>query len=177
MKTWFKNKLATTLVVTGIALSLGGIALASNSGGAGDPLVSLSYLNDIFAPTMEMEAMDQAEMAVARAEYNINQEIAGLKSDLGGSSVSGASAFLVVTLAKGEKITLDTGAQAVLRVGTANVTSPASPALLNLSQGTNLINGGGLVINQLYLAPDSNRVLTAGEDVVKIMVSGGFTTS
>ncbi len=171
-----KNKLAAALLVTGITLGLGGIALA-NSGGAGDPLVSLSYLEEVFIPTMEMEAIDQAEMAVGRAEYNINQEIADLKSDLGGSSVSGASEFLVVTLAKGEKLTLNSGAQAVLRVGAANVSSPSSPALLNLSQGTSLINGGALVINQLYLATEGNRVLTAGEDVVKIMVSGGFQVS
>lgn len=170
------KKITSALLVTGLSLGLGGIALAT-SGGAGDPLVSLSYLDEVFTPTIEMEAMDQAEMAVARAEYNINQEIAGLKSDLGNSSVSGASEFLVVTLAKGETITLASGAQAVLRIGTASVTSPASPALLNLSQGTSLLHGGNLDINQLYLATDSNRVLTATEDVVKIMVSGGFTVS
>lgn len=171
------NKKATTaLMAAGLTIALGGIAMA-NSGGAGDPLVSLSYLDEVFTPTMEMEAIDQAEMAVSKAEYSINQDIADLKSELSNSNVSGASEFLVVTLAKGEKVTLDSGSQAVLRVGAATVSAPASPALLNLSQGTSILNGGNLVINQLYLSIEGNRVLTAGEDVVKIMVSGGFSVS
>lgn len=171
-----KQKATTAIMVAGLVVTLGSIAMA-NSGGAADPLVSLSYLDEVFTPTMEMEAIDQAEMAVGRAEYNINQDIAALKSDLSNSNVSGASEFLVVTLAKGEKITLDSGAQAVLRVGASTVSAPASPALLNLSQGTSLLNGGNLVINQLYLAVEGNRILTASEDVVKIMVSGGFHTT
>lgn len=172
----FQNKILPLGLVTVMSLSLAGYALAT-SGGAGDPLISLSYLEETVTPTLEKNAIDQAEIAVADAEKKINAEISALKEELSGGHTSGASAFLIITLSQGEKITLGSGAQGVLRVGRATVSGSNSPALLNLSKGDTLSNGESLVINQLYLAESNGCVITAQESTVKIMVSGSYTVS
>lgn len=168
-----KHKLGIAATVVVILGGMIGMTLAN--GGATDPLITLSYLQESVTPDLEAEAATQVKAGLAELEATLDREIATLKDGLSDSSTSGSSHFLVVTLSKGQELRLDIGTQVVLRVGAVTVNASGSPALVNLTQGSTINSGSSLNMNQLYLATIENRSLIAIEDTVKVMVAGGYT--
>lgn len=152
------------------AVCLGtGVALAAGAGGEGDPLVTLSYLNETVLPKLVQDTETKADQRQAELTEQFNQAVAQ-----GGGGTASAS-YTVVTLNPGQRMNLDLGAEVMLRVGSAVAGAAVNPALVDITTGGNLNSGEGLAQNHLYLATMTDHYITAGGGTVKVLVRGGYS--
>ena len=159
---WFLRAVVL-LALSGILSTT--ISLAAEVGSEGDPLVTLSYLNDTFLNTI----LTKVDQKIAARNSQIAQQ-------LGSQSTSGTAAtFTVVTLSKGQVLTGDIGCEVMLRVGTASCVSPSSPGLIDESAAVTLNNGGALVQNHLYMMTIEGRGVKATAATTKLLVRGTYT--
>ena len=143
------------------------VSLAAEAGSSDDPLVTLSYLNETFLPSI-----------LRKVDDKITDRNATILRQLGGSgSGTGtvADTFTVVTLSKGQVLTGDIGCEVMLRVGTASCVSPSSPGLIDESSASTLNNGGALVQNHLYMMTIEGRGVQATAATTKLLVRGTYT--
>lgn len=177
MKRW---KPALAVVLACAALAAGVTAFAA--GGSGDPLVSVSYLEKIFAPSVyekvdkavkDNEAALKADLDKAMEEWEKKLQTTGPDAppDQGGDSAS----FQVVTLAKGQTLTGQVGCEVMLRIGTAVCVADYSPGLIDTTGGTTLDDGAALQTNHLYMVTIPTRGVRAASDVVKVLARGSYT--
>lgn len=178
MKRW-QPVFAAVLVCA--LLAVGTAALAAGS--SDDPLVSLGYLNKIFAPTV-YEMMDQAvQDNEAALKAGLDQAIDEWDKKLQGGqdstpSQDGDSAsFQVVTLSMGQTLTGEVGCEVMLRIGTAVCVTDYAPGLIDTTDGTTLNDGGDLQTNHLYMVTIPTRGVTATADVVKVLARGSYTVN
>jgi hypothetical protein len=177
---WTRKTTAAVLVL----LAVGGtVTVAATQGSQTDPLVTLSYLTSVLTPSILTQV--DAKVTESRQAYldKLNASITGytthmeeLLGGLSGSAGQSSAAFSVVDLTQGQKLTGAVGCEIMLRVGTANCVSPASPGLIDSTDGTTLENGKALVKNHLYVATVADRGVTATA-AVKLLVRGTYTIS
>lgn len=171
-------------VVAALAVVLSGAAFAAgNAGSAGDPLVTLSYLEKVFSPKVD-EAVDQAvkaNMEELKTQLNgaIDQwsEMIGKQTVGAGSGGTGGSVFSVVTLSNGQTLTGEVGCEVMLRVGSATCVSASSPGLIDTTSGGTLNNGSALATNHLYMVTIETRGVRATSGTVKVLVRGSYTVN
>lgn len=144
------------------------VSLAAEAGSPGDPLVTLSYLNETFLGNI-LSAVDQK---IAARNSQIVQQLGGSVST-GGTST--ASTFTVVTLSNGQTLTGQIGCEVMLRVGSAVCVSSSAPGLIDETAASTLNNGGGLVQNHLYMMTIENRGVKATAATTKLLVRGSYT--
>lgn len=162
------------------AIALVGTCLCGGALAAGgdqdDPLVTLSYLTGMAAP----DILAQVEARTAQRQSELEKSFDAALSDYQqklGQSAGGGATYSVVTLSKGQKLSLDAGCEVMLRVGSATVSANTSPALIDVSTGGTLSNGGALTANHLYMATIADRSIAADTDTVKLLVRGGYMTT
>jgi len=147
-----------------VLLALSGLlmttcSLAAEAGSGGDPLVTLSYLNETFFSDI-----------MARVDQKIAQRT--------GQAVPGSSSsFAVVTLSQGQTLTGDIGCEVMLRIGSAVCVSPSDPGLIDETTGETLAGGGALVRNHLYMMTIEGRGVRAGAAATKVLVRGSYTVA
>lgn len=144
------------------------VSLAAEAGSTGDPLVTLSYLNETFLGNI-LSAVDQK---IAARNSQIVQQL-GESVSTGGTST--ASTFTVVTLSNGQTLTGQIGCEVMLRVGSAVCVSSSAPGLIDETAASTLNNGGGLVQNHLYMMTIENRGVKATAATTKLLVRGSYT--
>lgn len=136
-------------------------SLAAEAGSSGDPLVTLSYLNDTFFNTI-MQRVDQ------KIAERTGQAVPG-----GSSSAS----FVVVTLSQGQTLTGGIGCEVMLRVGSAVCVSPSDPGLIDETTASTLADGGALVQNHLYMMTIEGRGVRATAATTKVLARGSYTVA
>ena len=183
-----RKLLLTVFAAAVLILGCAGAVLASQ-GTASDPLVSLSYLTDKYTPEVlgqvdaKITAASTSLLTQMRAEAsdlqkNIDKKIAAIGTADGGSTeTQPGSGFALVTLAKGQSVSLALGGEALLRVGTATCVADSAPGLVDMTDASSIAGGAALVKNHLYLATIENRAVRAAADSVKILVRGDYTVS
>jgi len=138
------------------ALGLGGVLLAGAALAAGDqgsqsnPLVTLSYLNDVAVPAI----MKQVDERIAQREAELEKKTAS------------AAVFQTVEVGQGRTLVLKAGSQLLFRSG--NLQVPSS-GLLDLTDGTTVWS---LTANHLYLTTGEMRL--AVKEAGTVMVQGGY---
>lgn len=171
-----KLKLAAAVVGVTAAITFGAAALAA-AGDSTDPLVTLSYLNNVFAPTVTAK-VDEAVAANETALKNdLDEAIQKWESQLQTQGGGSSSTFTVVTLTKGQKLVGSVGCEVMLRVGTATCLASGSPGLIDCTAGTTLSAGSALTQNHLYMVTVDTRTISATADTVKLLVRGSYTIS
>ena len=173
MKRW---KLMVSVMAVCALLAAGVAAVAA--GGSGDPLVSVGYLEKVFAPAV-YEKVDKAvkdnqtalKTELERVIEEWDKKLQGTSPSQGGDSAS----FKVVTLSKGQTLTGQVGCEVMLRIGTAVCVSDSAPGLIDTTEGTTLNHGGALQTNHLYMVTIATRGVTATADVVKVLARGSYT--
>lgn len=164
---WVLRMLAL-LALSGILMTT---ALAAEAGSAGDPLVTLSYLNDTFLDTI-MQRVDQ-KIAERTGQTAVMPSVPSAPA-AGGST---AASFTVVTLSSGQVLTGDIGCEVLLRIGTASCVSTGEPGLVDETTAGTLSNGGALAENHLYMMTIEGRGVQATAPTTKLMVRGEYTVS
>lgn len=150
-----------------ISCALMTAAFAAEVGSEGDPLVTLSYLEEVFMK----EVLGKVDEKINERNRDIAQEVSGQAG--GGSATS--ETFTVVTMANGQTLTGDIGCEVLLRVGTAVCVSPSAPGLIDETTAGTLNNGGKLEKNHLYMMTIEGRGVRATAESTKLLVRGGYT--
>ena len=155
--------LLRAVVLLALSAGLMTTALAAEAGSSGDPLVTLSYLNDTFFNNI-MQRVDQ------KIAERTGQALPG------GTSSSAAS-FVVVTLNEGQTLTGGIGCEVMLRVGSAVCVSSSDPGLIDETTAATLANGGALVQNHLYMMTIEGRGVRATAATTKVLARGSYTVA
>jgi len=166
-----------------LAAILGAAALAADAGSQQDPLVTLSYLNDTYLPSVlaqvdEKLAARDTELTRKLAEQirQMEEKLAARYGSGTGNAASGvASVFSVVTLSKGQTLQGQIGCEVMLRVGTAVCVADTAPGLVDTTGATTINGGAALVKNHLYMMTIEGRGVKATADTVKVLVRGAYT--
>ncbi|MCI9643849.1 MAG: hypothetical protein HFF97_03855 [Oscillibacter sp.] len=155
--------LLRAIVLLALSAGLMTTALAAEAGSSGDPLVTLSYLNDTF---------------FSQIMQRVDQKIAERTGQaLPGGSASSASSFVVVTLSGGQTLTGGIGCEVMLRVGTAVCVAPSDPGLIDETTAATLADGGALVQNHLYMMTIEGRGVRATAGTTKVLARGSYTVA
>jgi hypothetical protein len=145
-----------------VVFTLAGFAaVAADEGTANNPLVSLSYLNNIFKPAIlsEVDAKVSAQETRIKSDFSaaltayqseVEQTLSGIS---GGAPITGQSTatYAVVTLNGSQTLTGTVGTEIMLRIGTATCVASSSPGLIDMTDGSALNPGAALVTNHLYM--------------------------
>lgn len=175
----FRAVLCVALVGTVLA---GFIAIASEVGSQGDPLVTLSYLNETFMEQIiagvdekltgrNEQIRAELEARIAERERELLLQLGGsVGGDEGGTAVS----FTAVTLGDGMTLYGDAGCEVMLRSGTATCYSEgkSTPGLVDTTEGRTINHGTALTQNHLYMMTDTRGVTASGE--VTLLVRGDY---
>ncbi len=158
------------------------VAYAATAGSQSDPLVTLSYLNNVFTGkvgTMVDQAVTDRQTQIQEdLDKEIQEWDAKVKEAINDSGQGGSAVFSVVTLNKGQTLVGDVGCEIMLRVGTATCGAGGSATgLIDVTGGGTLGDGKALVTNHLYMVTISTRSVTATSATVKVLVRGPYTVS
>lgn len=175
---WKKRLLALGM---GVLILAGGLTVAATQGTADDPLVTLSYLTDIFTPSVLKETQSKVDEAQRTYQANLDTKISEYTQELEGLSGAGVSdsaamLYQLVELEAGQTLTGSAGCEIVLRTGTATCVSSGSPGLVDGTTGLTLEAGGTLSADHLYLVSVQPRGVLAVEDVT-LLVRGSYSLS
>ena len=164
--------LLSAVMLVGIVFSV----LVGAQGTQDNPLVTLSYLKDVFTPSVLSDTQKKITEAERKYAGNLDYKIAAYKAELGQGGAGGAAAsFSVVDIPSGKTLKGAVGCEVMLRVGSASCVSTESPGLINSTTGEVLENGGSLQRNHLYMVTIENRGVQATGGAVKVLVRGAYT--
>ena len=160
------------VVLLAVSLALNGtVTAAADAGSTGDPLVTLSYLNDTYLTGI----LSRVDAKIAARNTQLSAQIDQKLSGSGGSGVGTSAAFSVVTLTKGQTLNGSIGCEVMLRVGTASCVAASAPGLVDETSGDSINGGAALVRNHLYMMTIENRGVKATAATVKVLVRGGYS--
>jgi len=165
--------LALAAIVFAAAFALNAGAAETTPGGEGDPLVTLSYLEQVFQGYITDLLQKDLEEKTGTLRADLEERIAALEEASREASILSASTFRLVELGDGQTLVGQRGTELLLRVGSAEVTAQASPGLVDTTTAGTLDNGGSLEKNHLYMitVPD-NGIRARGS--VKVIVRGDY---
>ena len=189
------------ITLTILFVAWGIFALAAEYGTQSDPLVSLSYITDVFRPDLLKRAENESKSRAAEVQSTVDRfdqqvdakvsEFADRNTAQVDSTMIDAIAakvraqvpqqaisapFATVTLAAGKTLTLKAGCEVLLRSGNGVCSAGESPALIDMTTGGALTSGSALSANHLYLVPGVGRTIRAG-NAVTVLVRGEYNLS
>ena len=158
------------------------IATELGAGSQNDPLVTLSYLNEVFRQQIMEEVDGKLDTRNAALLAQLQEKINNTKRDIltefgssygdenGGTAVS----FTTVTLSPGQMLYGVAGSEILLRSGDATCISEGMsvPGLVDTTDSSKIDNGAALKINHLYLMPEQRGVMAHTE--VVLLVRGEY---
>ena len=167
----------TMFAAAAAMILLGAAALAEGDdptpGGQGDPLVTLSYLEQVYTGYISDLLHRDLDAQVQAMETGLEQRIAALEEASREARTVSAGTYRLVILEEGQILTGDRGIELILRIGDAAVAAGNSPGLVDTTAGSSLEDGESLEKNHLYLITiPENGVRASGHAV--FMVRGEY---
>lgn len=178
----FHGKNKSYLLSVGIAVTtifFGGVYVVANVtvGSEVDPLITKSYFEEQVLPDLQSDVNASAEQEVDRLMTELSEELEILRGQVQSATVGGTGQYEVVTLNKGDSISLTLGTQVLVRSGQGKAVSSENPSFVNVTQGNTLNSGSNLVVNNLYLASATGRSISISSDNTVLMIYGGYVLS
>ncbi len=160
------KKLFFVLAFVLVAVVFAGVGAyaASTLGSQSDPLVTLSYLNERLYPQLVDKISEEAD----RAAEEMRQSVAG--------GAGSTETYAVVSLSAGQTLTGKVGCEILLRVGSAQVSAPESPGLVDTTDASSINNGTALKTNHLYLVTIGGNGVKA-TSAAKMLVRGDYSVN
>lgn len=186
---WLTCVLVTVLMVAGLGV------IAAEYGSQSDPLITLSYIEEVLLPQSKKDVDDMVQEALEDYEDQLSdqtkevekyidkklrsfaagdvddalvEEIAAMIAEQMDASVAANAPWAVVEVPVGYTVACEAGVQVILRGGQAACNS----SLVDLSNGE-LLSGGNLIANHLYAADAQGKtILSQG---CTLLISGSYT--
>jgi hypothetical protein len=169
-----KSILIITCIIITTAFFAGTSAVLAGYGSQEDPLITLSYLTDVYTDKI-MGNFD--ELLKARAdllEETLDSKVEGFEEKLNLYGSQSSYKFEVVSLKSGQSLTGTEGSEFLIREGAAVCVAAAAPGLADITDGSEINNGGSLLINHMYMITADGRGLMASSNV-KVIIRGEHT--
>ena len=174
----FKPLIITTLMITLLLSSY--VAISAEYGSKDDPLVSLSYINDVLMPETIEEVdkiiADRTKVYIDELDKKMTQfadefEVVSTNDQfiekVSGEILKSQQTVEVLKLKAGENIEINSGAEFLVREGSATCTA----GILNVTSGE--MGNAKTSLNNLYLAVDDVQTITINQDST-VMVFGEY---
>ncbi len=172
-----KLRIAVCIMLVGTVLAAF-VGIAAEVGSQGDPLVTLSYLNEVFLQQIlddvDEKLVARNELLTAELMEQINETKRDILVELGSSysdeSGGVAVSFSAVTLAAGQTLYGSAGCEVLLRSGSATCVSEGMsvPGLVDTTDGSTINHGVALKENHLYMMTAQRGVLAAAETILLV---------
>ena len=190
------------IVLTAVVFA-GVIAIAAEYGGKDDPLVSLSYINSVFASDLQKKIdksienkinafSNEVDNKLGSYSDNVDRKIAEFTAENVSFTADGAviesiaqsvasrvgnqdktASFTLVKLSAGQVLRCSVGTEVLLRLGSAVCVSSGTPGLIDTTDAKNLPGGSALSKNHLYLCTVDGRGVSAPSGAT-VLVRGGY---
>ncbi len=166
--------------IGGVILALllfGGCAAALAAGGsASDPLVSKSYLEGTYIPTvtaqMKTRASEKTAAVYTAAENTLKAKAQAYLSQVGGSTASGSTG--VCPLKREDQVTVSTGSGLVVQNGTVRLSHGGT--VVDVTTGSEAASGTALTANHRYLvAENTSATFTVVSETATVAIQGSGT--
>ena len=171
--------------------------IAAEYGSQSDPLITLSYIEEVLLPKskkdvddMVADALEDYEDTLADQTKDVEkyidkklrsfasgdvddalvEEIAAVIAEQINVQTPTNAPWAVVELPVGYTVVCETGVQVILRTGQVN----CNGSLVDLSNGEVLASGGALASNHLYAVEGQGRSLFTTQGCT-VLISGGYT--
>jgi hypothetical protein len=151
---------------------------AAAPGSSGDPLISLSYLNNTFLPAMRNDSRNLMKSTIGKsyddALKKLREAYEGYMLRLGGiEGYSFAGAFTPLNLPAGTAAKLITGGTFVLTSGAA-VLQLEKGTVINISTGAEVPNGSSLTPNERYFCAENTTAQFAAASASTCLIDGYY---
>ena len=165
MKKFFGKEIKKKFLISAAILILCALFVPAVVGAAeylseNDPIVTLSYLKDIFAPKLKEEIKVEISEAQAPAE-NVN------------------TGYVVLELLQGQKLTsLEGTVELIVRPGSSAqvISENADNGLSDISEMKEVLNGQEVGINHLLIIPrNDGRGIVVTSEKAYVLVRGAYT--
>ena len=159
-------------LVAGLALTA---AAAYDS--SSDPLISLSYLRDVFKVELMNEVDEKLAGYTPSSGNSTETTPAETEPEAPSNNTSASQTYEVIELTNGEALYAVNACEIILRSGSAVCTAPdAKQGIADMTDASEIYNGYSLTKNHLCLIPRGDgRGVVATSDSVYIMVRGDYT--
>lgn len=156
-----------------VVCALGISVFAATYDSSQDPLISLSYLTNIFKPEIEKEYKEKVA-GLESTVTSLESKISALEQQVSQQPATSAL-FEVIELTTGDALYAVSACEIMLRAGEAYCIAPdATQGLADLT-GPEIYNGQSLVKNHTVLIPRGDgRGIMANSQSVFLMVRGEY---
>lgn len=160
-----RKQIRTIIIVAVIVVLLAGVTVlaVNNYGSSSDPLVTMSYINDNLAPSLQYKFSSQLN---AKSDALSKSFVSAVSENAGG--------FKTVAMTKGQKLTCSAGCEILLVSGSASAVN--ANVLTDVTTGSAVAADGALTANHLYMTVTEGIAVTA-TSAAGIMVRGTATVS
>ena len=139
-----------------LALALCLTAAFAAGGDAGDPLISLSYLQNIFTSSADTQISQKLDQADTGVREEMDQQISGMKADiLAASGLNTALSYQEAMLNEGDTLSGDTGLTVLALAGDIQLTI-LEGAVVDATAGSEVSSGTILTANHRYIVAESS---------------------
>ena len=175
-----KKLLITFAIVLGVILVSGvSVYAASNYGTKDDPLVTRSYIDSVKDDIVK-QANRYADRAIDDLEDDFEDMIDAFRKEIeakvaAGQVKSTSEVFTVVSLDKGQTLTLTQGDELLLQSGSATVNGEADKVFKDDTDNEDVDGGDKLDVNHMYTVAARTGTVTA-DSAVTLLVRGEYAS-
>ncbi len=174
-----KKNIRVIAMALAVVMTLGITVFAASYDSSEDPLISLSYLKNIFKPELEKqynEKIASLESKIASLEQKLSEETSKAPTtDNSSEKAEASAAFEVIELTTGDQLYAVSACEIMLRSGQAVCIAPDPTQGLAAFTGAEILNGQALTKNIMHLIPRGDgRGIMANSESVYIMVRGEY---
>ena len=159
-----RQKIYTTLVVTAVVVLISGASILATASPAtqSDPLITRSYLTNIFRPLITAD-INAARTALDQKFTSQINNVTNLVNNI--ATPPEASLFVSKTLNANQILSYKAGSEIMLRSGTAQA---GTLGLVNYTGGTDTLVDGSLILNNMYLASQDGFIKATASSTILI---------
>ncbi len=152
----------TISAIAAFALALCIAPASAEPGSADDPLITLSYVEDILIPQLKSYVDSSVEnIPVSSGPQSV--------------TVEGGTYFNIVNVSKGQTIIGDKSCQMILRMGSGQIVATQKGGIADVTAGYDLTNGVDAPANHLLVVPlDDGRGIKMASNGI-IMICGSYS--
>lgn len=157
--------------------------LAATYDSSEDPIISLSYLTEVFRPNLVKEyeakiaALEAKVDALTDGTYTPNTSVPTETEPVTDTTTTTTNTYEVIEMKYGDCLFAEGPIDVLLRSGKAICIAPnASQGISDYTEGVEIYNGENLTVNHMCLIPRGDgRGIMATAQTVYIMVKGEYS--
>ena len=171
------KRITSVIILAAAVLCL--ISAAGTPGSSSDPLVTKSYVDDVFVPKLISEAEQAASKTLGAEAERAERRADGVRDSalmrLGVDGYTLTESFISVKLDSGDTVSMLTGGKLIPTSGTVFVTVKGT--LINITNGTEVPSGSQLTLYNRYFCAEDTTVTYTARSASTCLIDGYYSTT